>query len=79
MIGNCERCPLPKLVIRIKSARNRVEIANANIFASSSPTEAHPYKKESKTALKELHSAYAKYAEFMKFYKGFCDNCEYGA
>lgn len=79
MISNCEKCNLPGIVDRYRASRIALTTANANILASSSPTEVQPYQQAATIAAAALRAADAERAEFIKDWGGFCANCLFGA
>ena len=71
----CEGCPLPEILERITQARIGVLIANANIVASESPTQAHPYRIEALWRMKKLREETVALDEFIKSLGNNCPSC----
>jgi hypothetical protein len=68
----CGECPLPEILEKITQSRNGALAANANILASESPTQAHPYRIEALWRTEKLRNEMVKLDEFIK---GLGDNC----
>jgi len=78
-MNNCEKCELPGIYEKRAAAKRAVEVANANIVASESPTQAEPYKEAALQARNELLAANGQYSDFLKIWTGFCEHCKFGA
>ncbi|MDO8270046.1 MAG: hypothetical protein Q7T54_05265 [Candidatus Levybacteria bacterium] len=71
----CNGCPLPEILEKIMQSRNGALTANANILASESPTQAHPYRIEALWRIKKLRNEMAKLDEFKKSLDDNCPSC----
>lgn len=71
----CKGCPLPEILEKITQARNGVLAANANILASESPTQAHPYRIGALWRMKKLQDEMARLDEFKISLGDNCPSC----
>lgn len=71
----CRGCPLPEILEKITQARNGVLVANANILASESPTQAHPYRIGALWRMKKLSNERARLDEFKISLGDNCPSC----
>lgn len=76
MERNCAKCALSKALAEIARQKDAIMVANANILASSSPTEALPYQQVGEQALADLKIADQEMKEFLSTW-GRCDGCAY--
>lgn len=71
----CGGCPLPYILEKITQSRNGAQAANANILASESPTQAHPYRIEALWRMKKLRTEKARLDEFITSLSDNCPSC----
>lgn len=72
----CGKCALPKALAEIARQKDAIAVANANIGASTSPTEAKPYQEAGEQTLKALRVTDQDMKEFLETW-GRCEGCEY--
>ena len=71
----CGGCPLPEILEKITQAKNGALAANANILASESPTQAHPYRIEALWRMKKFRNEMARLGEFKNDLGNNCPSC----
>ena len=79
MNETCKYCELPEIAKDIDRYGNAIDAAKANIKASSSEREAHPFIMAAQKFSKELIGVSYDLQGFINRWSGICDDCPHEA